>query len=711
MKLFFALFLFFSISYLGSSQTILLERQGQVDSFICASNIHSIQIGFAIKDSDIHDISKLACIQSLWGAGLVVVNNPHLKSLNGLQNIHSIKGALIIKNNDSLTNLIGLPTSYNCTEPTDYWRYVHISQNANLKSLEGFPYVANLDNVAIGAMDSLKNLNFLPHLEGLNKLSIAINRPMDLANLIAYDTIPEKLFIAGNGFISLHGLDSLKFCQEIILKNVNNIVNLEGLGNLDSVRTFTIESCDKLQNFAGLNNLRAVYSLEISENNALQNFGGIENTDKIERIKIINNPALINLTGLDSLKLMKSFVCKDNPNLISIDELSAQVTDELKIENCNNLQHINKTHGAATWRISIKNNPRLKNYGPFPNVIPFNSQNIEITYNDSLASVEGLMGLKRVESTFSNDGRLYLRNNPLLPNLNGLDSLKYTEYISFRFTNVSTLSPLSHLDSIGFTLFLHNELGNLKTLDGLQNISSIKSGFAAYNKNLKDLSALFESNTNVGRLFILSCDSLMPSLNIHNLSGLNYIDISSNPTLETITGLENIDSLHETFLLRDNKKLQIFSALKNLQFLSTSNSPGKLHTNPNLTDISGLCHLFTEGTIAGTIDIHDNAAGFNSQQEIIEWCMTPTIDLPTWDAIAVYPNPTADAFFVDVPMDLIQVGMMVDLVDISGVSHFSARIKDSVSSIPVGNLAPGLYFLRIVFDGRLVQVKKVLVER
>ncbi|HHB79156.1 MAG TPA: T9SS type A sorting domain-containing protein [Saprospiraceae bacterium] len=57
------------------------------------------------------------------------------------------------------------------------------------------------------------------------------------------------------------------------------------------------------------------------------------------------------------------------------------------------------------------------------------------------------------------------------------------------------------------------------------------------------------------------------------------------------------------------------------------------------------------------------------------------------------------------------LALAVDLVDISGTSHFSARIKNTVSTIPVDDLSPGLYFLRIVFDGRMVQVKKVVVGR
>jgi len=34
-----------------------------------------------------------------------------------------------------------------------------------------------------------------------------------------------------------------------------------------------------------------------------------------------------------------------------------------------------------------------------------------------------------------------------------------------------------------------------------------------------------------------------------------------------------------------------------------------------------------------------------------------------------------------------------------------------VTRIPADDLPPGLYFLRIAYDGRLVQVKKLIVER
>ena len=105
MRSFFFFALLSCIHFLAQAQTTQLKTQAQVNAMANGpSSIHSLQIGSALDTelSDITDLSPLQGINTLYGAGLVVVNNPHLKSLHGLENISQMQGLIWILKNDSL---------------------------------------------------------------------------------------------------------------------------------------------------------------------------------------------------------------------------------------------------------------------------------------------------------------------------------------------------------------------------------------------------------------------------------------------------------------------------------------------------------------------------------------------------------------------------------------------------------------------------------
>ncbi len=642
---------------LGSAQNVyhgnvLLISQESVDNF-GAWDYDEIDGSLLIRpynQFDVTDISDLSALLPLKKVDNVeIFHNPHLKNLSGLDSLHTVRKSIDIWGNDSLQSIVGLEQIDQVFE--DEFD-LHLTGNDMLTSLDGFP-------------------------AGIKKLySITLLSNPNLTDITALENITSLADI------------NLYNCP---ISSLQPLQNLHYLYNLDISYTQITDIAFPYVKGEHIN-------ARIQDNPLLKTISGfnqISDTAEINssRIEIVNNPQLKSINGFKNIRHYSEIIIENNDNLLIINDLF----DSTK---------------TLEYQLKINHNPRLKSFGPFTGSFPKTTKNIEITHNDSLTSVVGLLGLTRVDGTWSTDGDINLRGNPLLTTLDGLDSLKYARYITFRFTNVSTLAALHNLDSIGFTFTIPNEIGDLQTLEGLENLSYIQHGFVAHNKNLKDISALMVSPTYSGHTFIISgCDSLDPSLSISNINAPDFIDIYNNPSIKEITGFSDIDSLHRGLIISNNKNLEKITCLKNLKYVKIGGDPSSIANTPNLTNISGLCPLFTEGTIDGTIEIHDNAPGFNSVQEIIDWCMTPTEDLPTYDAISVYPNPTSDAFQIEVPLDLIQVGMMVDLVDISGTSHFSVRLHDTVSRIPVGDLPPGLYFLRIVFDGRMVQVKKVVVER
>lgn len=61
--------------------------------------------------------------------------------------------------------------------------------------------------------------------------------------------------------------------------------------------------------------------------------------------------------------------------------------------------------------------------------------------------------------------------------------------------------------------------------------------------------------------------------------------------------------------------------------------------------------------------------------------------------VNVFPNPTEDQLKIQIPESL--VNTIADLLDISGKKVLSTRLENLVSTVDIGHLLPGTYFLRL----------------
>ena len=79
-------------------------------------------------------------------------------------------------------------------------------------------------------------------------------------------------------------------------------------------------------------------------------------------------------------------------------------------------------------------------------------------------------------------------------------------------------------------------------------------------------------------------------------------------------------------------------------------------------------------------------------------------------AIKVYPNPTANAFFVNL-MGRAQSKATIEVMNEIGAIVYEQRleeIKDKPVKIDLWNQADGLYLIRIIVDGELPILKKMV---
>ena len=290
------------------------------------------------------------------------------------------------------------------------------------------------------------------------------------------------------------------------------------------------------------------------------------------------------------------------------------------------------------------------------------------------SNIDNLSGLSLLTTI---DGFLqigdYDINNYSLQDLSGLDSLTYigSHLVIVRMQKLKDLSGLSGITSIFGNLdILVND--SLENLTGIENITNVGGSFHIwYNDNFASLTGLQSLICIEGRLQIVSSK-------IMNCTGLeNLVSIGGDFSLiwnelKNFDGLISLDSIHGSLSLDGNIFLNSLSGLDSLTFIggnlgivgsdSLNNLLGLqnllsiggglyLHANDNLSNLSGLdsinpnsisdLAIFDNPILTtceiqsvceylvnpnGVINIHDNAAGCNSQEEVEEACESVSVN-------------------------------------------------------------------------------------
>jgi len=360
-----------------------------------------------------------------------------------------------------------------------------------------------------------------------------------------------------------------------------------------------------------------------------------------------------------------------------------------------------------------------------PNGIIFNSQSqiddflnnypncydirgtVTISGND-ITNLNGLKNINRINT-------LIIRDNPSLTSLKGLDSLRVlTGYYGLVIENnpsLTDLSALNNLEDAAYILFIANN-DALTNLSGLNNLSEVHMYITiSDNASLIDLSGL-EGITNTGHLSIYDNSSLQTLKGLDNLEYLGYeLSIWNNTSLTNIKDLKN---LNELGLFDGNNKddLSIYnnSSLTSLEGLDNllANSIYNLNISTNISlltcHVKSICDYLASPN--GTIEIHNNATGCNTHQEVEDACANIGVsELDSESVFAIYPNPAMNEFFISG-----KNGAKVHEVNI--YNQIGQRVMHETrvtSSINVSMLKQGLYTIELISE-EFVKREKLIIE-
>ncbi|KAA6439301.1 DNRLRE domain-containing protein [Dyadobacter flavalbus] len=201
--------------------------------------------------------------------GDLSINSTNIINLDGLTDITTVNGSVLISHNPALTSIAGLSGLQQVNGE------INIEDNYKLTTLHGLENLtSSKGNVRIVNNKALNSISALSRLE----------------------TISGFLLVEANPSLStLKGLENLTTVKgDFRMQNLDLLTGLEPLSKLTSVEGFFIISSNhSLKNLSGLQNLESVgLGIYISGNNALTSLSGLSHFIAVQWINIYNNPVL-----------------------------------------------------------------------------------------------------------------------------------------------------------------------------------------------------------------------------------------------------------------------------------------------------------------------------------------------------------------------------------------------------------------------------------
>ena len=284
-----------------------------------------------------------------------------------------------------------------------------------------------------------------------------------------------------------------------------------------------------------------------------------------------------------------------------------------------------------------------------------------------------------------------LGGNPLLNDLSGLDSLTYIGGdLNIEFNeNLISLTGLEKVTFIGGDMKITKNT-DLTGLTGLDNLTSIGSDMEIWgNDMLVSLSGL-ENLSSIG-------ESL-------KLSGYMATILFGNPSLTNISALENLSSIGGNIDIRKNNVLSSLNGLENIEAESITNL--LIYENQSLStcEVNSICDYLVNPN--GTIEIHDNNTGCNSQEEVEYACTVAVSEINTEPEITIYPIPAKNDLFVSNKRGIV----FNELTIYNQLGQNVLHLNIQSNKIDISNLEQGIYIIELTSNELKIR-KKIVIKK
>jgi len=328
---------------------------------------------------------------------------------------------------------------------------------------------------------------------------------------------------------------------------------------------------------------------------------------------------------------------------------------------------------------------------------------LDIYMSSSITSIASLDGLTNIP------GHLRIEGSSLT-SLSGLENVtSIGGYLTIGGNGVLTsLSALGGLTAIGGGLDISGN-GALTSLTGLEGITTIPGSLSIGGDNaLSSLSALGGLTSIVGD-FLIWCNTALLNLSgLENLSTIGgLLDIEGTrdgcyPALTSLEGLEGLTSVGGIKILYCHG-LKSLTGIDNINSSSISSLYIRNSYSLSTCEVKSICdYLAAPG---GTIDIHYNATGCKTQQEVEDACANVGVDRNPVTDFVVYPNPTSGLLTIESPGT--SVKSQLTILNLSGQEIMEKTITEPTTLLDISHLPAGIYVVRLANDKTVETVKLV----
>ena len=351
---------------------VIYIQKTSVENLNGLANLESSNGLLIIANPNLQQVNlpKLTSLHSL-----AVIQNAKLTDLKGLASIHTLTGTLTISDNERLVSLEGLDNLMEVRNRIGLDKKIQIIDNPILSDCCVLNKVLNSTQSA-GAINIEKNAFTCSSVEAI-KDACSCTGDLILETQAAVDafagctTYTGSISIKGGAITNIDKLSSLETIKGDLFIGSTGIKTLRPLSNLSTLTgRLTIGANNQLRAIDGLEKLTSTGGLAIAENQLLTDLGNLENLVKITTggMTIFESDALttINLPNLTFIG-GDVFISK----LSSITDLSSfsklhSITGQLTIVNNANLVAIKGFRGLFTLNVNknfgglvIQDHPKL----------------------------------------------------------------------------------------------------------------------------------------------------------------------------------------------------------------------------------------------------------------------------------------------------------------------------------------------------------------
>jgi len=313
--------------------------------------------------------------------GISILEDSEITNLKGLSQLKAINGSIIIIDNPFIEKLDGLENITFIDEGVTFWR------NENLQSIKG---LTNLENVSTISIINNNQLDDIPKFEKIKKArSIDIRGDaIDTINTLSHlDSIEQSLSLGGENLVEITGFKNLNYVGgrfEISSIKIKEINGFNSLTRIDG--DVILQSNEELKKVNGFTSLTYIGGeLYFRANPVLEAFDGLSNLKYIgDWVRFFKNDMLKNLSGLKNLETANGtlFYIWNNNNLESLDGLSSlkSINGDLRIgwnPNLNSLKSLSSLE-SIDGIIELEKNDILQTLEGLQNIDPESIRDLKI---------------------------------------------------------------------------------------------------------------------------------------------------------------------------------------------------------------------------------------------------------------------------------------------------------------------------------------------